>query len=180
SGAGREIVVRAARRGGTVPPPRRLAGGGEPDCAADHRRGRGGAGGLATIGGGRLSGYGDPGADGAGRHCAAALHLHGRSSRQRDRAACRAGAQSGPAVGRERRAVTAVFVTGTGTDVGKTFLSAALIRHWRAAGRAVAACKPVLSGFDPASATTSDPGVRPPPPAPPARTSATTSERKRP
>jgi len=55
--------------------------------------------------------------------------------------------------------VTAVFVTGTGTDVGKTFLSAALIRHWRAAGRAVAACKPVLSGFDPASATTSDPGV---------------------
>jgi dethiobiotin synthetase len=55
--------------------------------------------------------------------------------------------------------VTAIFVTGTGTDVGKTFLSAALIRHWRADGRAVAAFKPVVSGLDPASATTSDPGL---------------------
>jgi len=55
--------------------------------------------------------------------------------------------------------VTAIFVTGTGTDVGKTFLSAALIRHWRAAGHVVAAFKPVVSGFDPASAATSDPGV---------------------
>jgi dethiobiotin synthetase len=55
--------------------------------------------------------------------------------------------------------VTAIFVTGTGTDVGKTFLSAALIRHWRAAGHAVAAFKPVASGFDPATAQASDPGV---------------------
>jgi dethiobiotin synthetase len=55
--------------------------------------------------------------------------------------------------------VTAIFVTGTGTDIGKTFLSAALIRHWRSAGHAVAAFKPVVSGFDPASAATSDPGV---------------------
>jgi len=55
--------------------------------------------------------------------------------------------------------VTAIFVTGTGTDVGKTFLSAALIRHWRSAGHTVAAFKPVVSGFDPASAATSDPGV---------------------
>jgi dethiobiotin synthetase len=55
--------------------------------------------------------------------------------------------------------VTAIFVTGTGTDVGKTFLSAALIRHWRVAGHAVAAFKPVASGFDPATAHTSDPGV---------------------
>jgi dethiobiotin synthetase len=55
--------------------------------------------------------------------------------------------------------VTAIFVTGTGTDVGKTFLSAALIRHWRAAGHAVKAFKPVASGFDPATAQTSDPGV---------------------
>ena len=53
----------------------------------------------------------------------------------------------------------AIFVTGTGTDVGKTFLSAALIRHWRAAGRAVAAYKPVVSGFDPATQQASDPGV---------------------
>ena len=55
--------------------------------------------------------------------------------------------------------MTAIFVTGTGTDVGKTFLSAALIRHWRAAGRAVAAYKPVVSGFDPATEQASDPGV---------------------
>jgi len=55
--------------------------------------------------------------------------------------------------------VTAIFVTGTGTDVGKTFVTAALIRHARAAGRAVAAFKPVVSGFDPADAATSDPGV---------------------
>jgi dethiobiotin synthetase len=55
--------------------------------------------------------------------------------------------------------VTAIFVTGTGTDVGKTFLCTALIRHWRAAGHAVAAFKPVVSGFDPATAATSDPGV---------------------
>jgi len=43
--------------------------------------------------------------------------------------------------------------------VGKTFLSAALIRHWRAAGHAVAAYKPVASGFDPATQQASDPGV---------------------
>jgi dethiobiotin synthetase len=55
--------------------------------------------------------------------------------------------------------VSAIFVTGTGTDVGKTFLSAALIRHWRAAGHAVGAFKPVASGFDPATAQASDPGV---------------------
>jgi len=55
--------------------------------------------------------------------------------------------------------VTAIFVTGTGTDIGKTFLSAALIRHWRAAGHTVAAFKPVASGFDPATAATSDPGL---------------------
>jgi dethiobiotin synthetase len=55
--------------------------------------------------------------------------------------------------------VTAIFVTGTGTDVGKTFVTAALVRHARAAGRAVAAFKPVVSGFDPALAAASDPGV---------------------
>jgi dethiobiotin synthetase len=55
--------------------------------------------------------------------------------------------------------VSAIFVSGTGTDVGKTFLSAALIRYWRAAGHKVAAVKPVVSGFDPATAQASDPGV---------------------
>ena len=52
-----------------------------------------------------------------------------------------------------------VFITGTGTDVGKTFIAAALIRHWRAAGTPVEVIKPVVSGFDPAQLAASDPGV---------------------
>jgi dethiobiotin synthetase len=55
--------------------------------------------------------------------------------------------------------VAAIFVSGTGTDVGKTFVTATLIRHFRAAGRAVEAIKPVVSGFDPATLQMSDPGV---------------------
>jgi dethiobiotin synthetase len=55
--------------------------------------------------------------------------------------------------------VTAVFVTATGTNIGKTFITAALIRHLRAAGRSVEALKPVVTGFDAAAATASDPGV---------------------
>jgi dethiobiotin synthetase len=55
--------------------------------------------------------------------------------------------------------VTAIFITGTGTDVGKTFVAASLIRHLRQMGRMVDAIKPVVSGFDPAQAETSDPGV---------------------
>ena len=51
------------------------------------------------------------------------------------------------------------FITGTGTDIGKTWLACALLRHWRAEGRRVAALKPVLSGFDPAHAATSDAGA---------------------
>ncbi len=52
-----------------------------------------------------------------------------------------------------------VFVTGTGTDVGKTFITAALVRHLRNAGKTVDAFKPVVSGFDPANIASSDPGV---------------------
>ena len=55
--------------------------------------------------------------------------------------------------------MTAIFITATGTDIGKTFIAAGLIRHLRAAGRAVDALKPVATGFDPASAEGSDPGV---------------------
>ena len=55
--------------------------------------------------------------------------------------------------------MTAIFVTATGTDIGKTFVAASLIRHWGAAGRTVEAYKPVASGFDPASAAASDPGA---------------------
>jgi dethiobiotin synthetase len=55
--------------------------------------------------------------------------------------------------------VTAIFITGTGTDVGKTYVAASLIRHLRRMGRTVEALKPVVSGFDPALPATSDPGV---------------------
>ncbi len=52
----------------------------------------------------------------------------------------------------------AYFITGTGTDIGKTWLTCALLRHWRAAGQPVQAYKPVLSGFDMATAEASDAG----------------------
>jgi dethiobiotin synthetase len=55
--------------------------------------------------------------------------------------------------------VTAIFITATGTDVGKTFVVVSLIRHFRQMGRAVDAIKPIVSGYDPAQAATSDPGL---------------------
>lgn len=55
--------------------------------------------------------------------------------------------------------MSGVFITATGTDVGKTFVAAGLVRAWRRAGRRVSALKPVVTGFDPAAATDSDPGV---------------------
>ena len=55
--------------------------------------------------------------------------------------------------------MSAIFITATGTDIGKTFVAAGLIRHWRAAGRTVEALKPVVTGFDPATTAASDPGV---------------------
>lgn len=51
------------------------------------------------------------------------------------------------------------FITGTGTDIGKTWLACALLRHWRSEGRRPAAFKPVLSGFDPAHPEASDAGA---------------------
>ena len=52
-----------------------------------------------------------------------------------------------------------LFVTATGTEIGKTVVTAALCREFRAAGRRVRALKPVLSGYDPAALHESDPGV---------------------
>jgi dethiobiotin synthetase len=59
----------------------------------------------------------------------------------------------------DRARAGGVFVTATGTDIGKTFVSAGLIRHWLANGQRVEALKPVLSGFDPAAMASSDSGV---------------------
>jgi dethiobiotin synthetase len=55
--------------------------------------------------------------------------------------------------------VTAYFVTSTGTDIGKTFVTAGLIRHLRGAGAVVDALKPVVSGYDSSVVETSDPAV---------------------
>lgn len=52
-----------------------------------------------------------------------------------------------------------LFVTSTGTGIGKTFVSAGLIRYLRAEGRTVEAFKPVISGFDPAHVDQSDTGI---------------------
>ena len=55
--------------------------------------------------------------------------------------------------------MSAIFITATGTDVGKTYVAASLIRHLRQLGHSVDAIKPIVSGFDPAQAATSDPGI---------------------
>ena len=52
-----------------------------------------------------------------------------------------------------------LFVTATGTDIGKTYVTAALLRRWRAAGRAPRALKPIVSGFDTGDWAASDPGL---------------------
>jgi dethiobiotin synthetase len=53
----------------------------------------------------------------------------------------------------------AVFITSTGTDIGKTFVARGLIRHLRHRGRTVDALKPVVSGFLPREVETSDVGL---------------------
>jgi len=55
--------------------------------------------------------------------------------------------------------VTAYFVTSTGTDIGKTFVTAGLIRYLRQSSQPVAALKPVVSGYDSSVVETSDPAV---------------------
>jgi dethiobiotin synthetase len=55
--------------------------------------------------------------------------------------------------------MTTVFVTATGTEVGKTLVARGLIRALRAHGRTVEALKPVVSGYDPHEAEGSDPGL---------------------
>jgi dethiobiotin synthetase len=55
--------------------------------------------------------------------------------------------------------MAAFFVTGSGTDIGKTWICAGLLGFWRAQGRAPGVLKPVVSGFDPAAPADSDPAV---------------------
>jgi dethiobiotin synthetase len=55
--------------------------------------------------------------------------------------------------------MTAFFVTATGTDIGKTYVSAGLIRAFKARGVKTQGLKPIASGYDPKTAAASDPGV---------------------
>jgi dethiobiotin synthetase len=53
--------------------------------------------------------------------------------------------------------LAAFFITATGTEIGKTFVAAGLIKALRQRGQNVAALKPIVSGFDPRAE--SDPAV---------------------
>lgn len=55
--------------------------------------------------------------------------------------------------------MTAVFITSTGTGIGKTFLTVGLVRYFRDHARSVEAYKPVISGFDPSIPDASDTGI---------------------
>jgi dethiobiotin synthetase len=55
--------------------------------------------------------------------------------------------------------VKSFFVTSTGTGVGKTYTTCALIRQARARGFTVAATKPLISGFDKDKIAESDTGA---------------------
>jgi dethiobiotin synthetase len=55
--------------------------------------------------------------------------------------------------------MSAVFITATGTDIGKTFVTAGLIRHVRDSGGSIAAIKPIVSDFDADAWQESDPAV---------------------
>lgn len=55
--------------------------------------------------------------------------------------------------------MSAIFVTATGTDVGKTFVTTGLIRYLRGAGQPLNALKPIVSGYDSSVVETSDPAV---------------------
>lgn len=55
--------------------------------------------------------------------------------------------------------MSAFFVTATGTDIGKTFITAGLIRVLREAGGHAVALKPVISGFSMEGAGASDSGI---------------------
>ena len=55
--------------------------------------------------------------------------------------------------------MSACFVTATGTEIGKTYVTTMLCRELRAQGLSVRALKPVLSGYEPAFAAECDSGL---------------------
>jgi dethiobiotin synthetase len=60
------------------------------------------------------------------------------------------GSEAGPrADARDMTALPALFVIGAGTEIGKTYTTAALVRRLRGRGRRVRALKPLASGVPP-------------------------------
>lgn len=55
--------------------------------------------------------------------------------------------------------MSGLFVSAAGTEIGKTFVSCALLHQLRRQNRKVRALKPVISGYDPAEAAASDSGL---------------------
>ena len=53
----------------------------------------------------------------------------------------------------------ALFVTATGTDVGKTYVTAGILRAARQLGHLASAIKPLMSGYDAQMPQASDAGV---------------------
>lgn len=54
--------------------------------------------------------------------------------------------------------MTNLFITSTGTDIGKTFITQALVHQLRKAERSVNAYKPIISGFNETAIEESDSG----------------------
>src|SRR5690606_5303184 len=114
----------------------------ERDRADRSRRRRAGARGERRARAAGLPRNRDPPADGTARHRASALRVlggtpdGGRARRGRRRRASAAALE--PA-----RPMSALFVTATGTDVGKTYVTCLMIRALRERGRAVRALKPI-------------------------------------
>lgn len=55
----------------------------------------------------------------------------------------------------------ALFVTGTGTDVGKTYVTGLMVKKLKEAGRDAGYYKAALSGAEPDGEGTLIPGMRP-------------------
>lgn len=55
--------------------------------------------------------------------------------------------------------MSTIFVTASGTGVGKTLLTRLAVEQLRSRGTKVDALKPVVTGFEPDEAATSDPGL---------------------
>ncbi|HEU0071125.1 MAG TPA: dethiobiotin synthase [Alphaproteobacteria bacterium] len=55
--------------------------------------------------------------------------------------------------------MSSLFVSAAGTEIGKTFVACALLHQLRRQNRKLRALKPVISGYDPREAATSDSGL---------------------